>query len=78
MNSPSTIQECLRTGPLPTLEMRMLLTAATGFSHVQLISRGNEFLTTEQMAALDKLVARRIAGEPMAYILGVREFFGRD
>ena len=78
MNSPSTIQECLRTGPLPTLEMRMLLTAATGFSHVQLISRGNELLTTEQMAALDKLVARRIAGEPMAYILGVREFFGRD
>ena len=78
MNLSSTIHECLRAGQLPALEMRMLLTAATGLSHIQLISRSNEFLTAEQLTTLDELVARRVAGEPMAYILGTREFFGRD
>lgn len=78
MNPTSTIHEHLRAGLLPALEMRMLLTAATGLSNVQLISRGNELMTPAQIAALDALVTRRAAGEPMAYILGTREFFGRD
>lgn len=27
---------------------------------------------------LDRMLARRVAGEPLAYILGAREFYGRD
>ncbi|GHA69993.1 hypothetical protein GCM10009007_08270 [Formosimonas limnophila] len=56
----------------------MLLTVATGLSHVQLISRAHDVITTTQMMTLDALVTRRLSGEPMAYILGSREFFGRD
>jgi len=62
---------------LPTLEARMLLTHVTGLSRTQLITRDGEHLTPAQRDTLATLLARRLAGEPMAYLLGEREFFGR-
>lgn len=38
----------------------------------------DEWPSTVPRAALDALVARRTAREPMAYIIGNQEFFGRD
>lgn len=62
---------------LPALEARMLLSHVTGFSRTQLITRDTDHLTAAQRDAFATLLARRLAGEPMAYLLGEREFFGR-
>ncbi|EYS93264.1 SAM-dependent methyltransferase [Cupriavidus sp. SK-4] len=62
---------------LPALEVRMLLTHVTGLSRTQLITRDTDTLTIAQRDAYATLLARRLAGEPMAYLIGEREFFGR-
>jgi release factor glutamine methyltransferase len=62
--------------PLDPLENRILLCEATGLTRVQLITQGDRALTADEAARLDDLVARRLRGEPIAYIVGKREFFG--
>ncbi|WP_296951670.1 peptide chain release factor N(5)-glutamine methyltransferase [uncultured Massilia sp.] len=64
--------------PLDPLENRILLCHATGLSRVQLITRADQPLGADEAARLDALVARRLHGEPIAYIVGKREFFGLD
>jgi release factor glutamine methyltransferase len=64
--------------PLDPLENRILLCEATGLTRVQLITQGDRPLTPDEAARLDELVARRLRGEPIAYIVGKREFFGLD
>jgi release factor glutamine methyltransferase len=64
--------------PLDPLENRILLCHATGLSRVQLITQGDRPLTPEEAQRLDALVTRRLGGEPIAYIVGRREFFGLD
>jgi release factor glutamine methyltransferase len=64
--------------PLDPLENRILLCHATGLSRVQLITRADQPLGADEAARLDALVQRRLAGEPIAYIVGKREFFGLD
>ncbi|MCP1660751.1 peptide chain release factor N(5)-glutamine methyltransferase [Neisseria perflava] len=72
-----TLDQWLRQSPLPKSEARMLLQFAGGWSRVQLITGGGNALADDVAAALAALQARRLAGEPMAYILGEREFYGR-
>lgn len=43
-----------------------------------LISHDDDVLEASQVQAYQRLEARRLAGEPMAYILQTREFMGRD
>ncbi|WP_354687434.1 peptide chain release factor N(5)-glutamine methyltransferase [Cupriavidus necator] len=62
---------------LPALEARMLLTHVTGLSRTQLITCDTDTLSLAQRDAFATLLARRLAGEPMAYLIGEREFFGR-
>lgn len=62
---------------LPALEARMLLTHVTGLNRTQLITRDTQPLTDSQHAAFTALLARRLNGEPMAYLVGQREFYGR-
>jgi release factor glutamine methyltransferase len=64
--------------PLDPLENRILLCHALGLSRVGLITQSQRVLSADEAAALDALVARRQAGEPIAYIVGKREFFGLD
>jgi release factor glutamine methyltransferase len=64
--------------PLDPLENRILLCHATGLTRVQLITRADQPLDEAQAARLNELVRRRLAGEPIAYIVGKREFFGLD
>lgn len=59
------------------LEVRILAAAALGVAPVWLIAHADEVPTAAQAARLDALLARRLAGEPVAYILGEREFYGR-
>ncbi len=82
MNHPTfpdmnTIDQLLRHSGLPRLEARMLLEAATGYNHAALLMRGDQCLSENQTAQWQQMLARRLAGEPMAYILGNREFYGR-
>ena len=73
-----TIDQILRQSGLPRLEARLLLEKATGWTHAQLVTRGDDRPSEKQLAAWEQLLARRLAGEPIAYILGEREFFGRS
>ena len=57
-------------------EARLLLSRAAGLTIEQLISRGRDSAPVAAAAALRELTARRVRREPMAYILGEREFWG--
>jgi release factor glutamine methyltransferase len=74
----ASLRELQASLPLDPLENRILLCHATGLSRVQLITRAEQALDEEQAARLQALVRRRLAGEPIAYIVGKREFFGLE
>lgn len=61
---------------LDPLDNRVLLCHALGLSRVSLITQSERALDAEQAARFAALVRRRVAGEPVAYIVGQREFFG--
>ncbi len=62
---------------LPALEARLLLSHVTGLTRTQLITRDGDMLAPAQRDRFAALLGRRLAGEPVAYLLGEREFFGR-
>lgn len=59
-------------------EARLLLGHVLGRSAAWLAAHGDEACVPEQLARFHALVERRAAGEPVAYLLGGREFYGRD
>ena len=73
---PSSIAQIQALSPLEPLETRMLLCHVTGYTRVQLITQSELHLSDAQLEQLNHLTARRLAGEPMAYLLEQREFFG--
>jgi len=56
------------------LDARLLLEAATGLDRIAILSAPETALSDAQAAQLHLLTERRAAREPMAYILGKREF----
>lgn len=60
----------------PDLDARLLVGAATGLDLTRLIVEAERALAAEEAKALDAFAARRIAGEPIARILGEQEFWG--
>jgi len=56
-------------------EARSLLRHVTGLPPEALVADRDRVLETEALTRFEALVARRAAREPMAYILGVREFW---
>ncbi|ALS59309.1 protein-(glutamine-N5) methyltransferase, release factor-specific [Pandoraea norimbergensis] len=72
----STVETLLREPGLPPSESRILLSHVLGWSRTQLITRDREPLAPDAVAAYRGLHARRVAGEPIAYLTGTREFFG--
>ena len=59
-------------------EARVLLREVLQHDDAYLLAHGDDALTAAQAQQYDVLVARRSAGEPVAYITGRREFYGRD
>ena len=59
------------------LDARVLAAFAWDVAPTWLIAHDTDAPTAAQVAAFDALLARRLAGEPVAYLTGVREFFGR-
>lgn len=59
-----------------TLDTRLILQHVLNVNHAWLIAHADDTLTSEQSAAFEALLQRRLNGEPIAHILGAREFFG--
>jgi release factor glutamine methyltransferase len=59
------------------LEARLIVAYAAGKSKEELISSSRMFVTDPAVKrAVDAMLARRLAGEPVAYIVGEWEFYG--
>ncbi|MDP1610384.1 MAG: peptide chain release factor N(5)-glutamine methyltransferase [Sulfuritalea sp.] len=63
---------------LPASEARLLLGHVLQQSAAWLIGHDDQLLAEPEMLAFASLVARRAGGEPVAYLVGYREFFGRE
>jgi len=59
------------------LEAQVLASRALNVNRAWLIAHDQDVLTPAQAEAVETLVARRARGEPVAYILGEKEFYGR-
>jgi release factor glutamine methyltransferase len=70
------ISVILSKPPIAAIEARILLAHALALSRVQIITQSERALTTDEALRLSSLFERRIRGEPIAYIVGEREFFG--
>ena len=64
----TTLRDAL--GRLDPVDAEWLLAHVLGVRRSELVLRRNEALTPEQAEELQRLVARRAAGEPLQYVLG--------
>jgi release factor glutamine methyltransferase len=60
----------------PRLDAELMLGRALGVDRVKLIIDARRPLTPEELARFRELLVRRRRAEPIAYILGEREFYG--
>jgi release factor glutamine methyltransferase len=62
----------------PELDARLIVGEAVGFDHAALASHAERELSAAEAEALTALAARRRAHEPVARILGCKEFWSLD
>ena len=62
----------------PRLDTEILLAFVRNCDRIQLYTRFDEPLTDDQRNRMRELVKRRAASEPVAYLVGYREFYGLD
>jgi release factor glutamine methyltransferase len=60
----------------PELDARVLVGHALGLDHAKLAARADRMLDDGEVRAIAALAARRIAREPVARIVGLKEFWG--
>ncbi len=60
------------------IEAEVLVRLVVGMDRVRYFASLQEPIGAEQSTALDEFVQRRLRGEPLAYIVGSREFYGMD
>jgi release factor glutamine methyltransferase len=60
----------------PELDARILVGHALDLDHAALAAAAGHKLDSEQVRAIESLATRRIGGEPVARITGVKEFWG--
>ena len=73
-----TIVQALAAARLDTVDARVLLRHVLGVDQAYLITHSDRRLSGAQNELFSALVARRSAGEPVAYIVGRREFFSLE
>lgn len=71
-----TVEEALAAAGLDAREARLLLAGCAGFSQAAVIAHPERELPAPIAGAFLGLAARRRAGEPVAYLVGRREFHG--
>ena len=62
----------------PLLDADLLLLGVLGCERIDLYTRYDQPLQSEELAAFRQRLQRRAAGEPVAYITGRQEFFGHS
>ncbi|EGT5721699.1 peptide chain release factor N(5)-glutamine methyltransferase [Cronobacter sakazakii] len=67
--------ERLTASESPRRDAEILLAFVTGRTRTFILAFGETALTDDEHARLDALLARRAAGEPVAYLIGQREFW---
>ena len=72
-----SVDELLSASPLPALEARALLAHQLGIRREQLIAQPELRVAPADVQAFGRLVQRCQHGEPLAYLLGEKEFYGR-
>jgi release factor glutamine methyltransferase len=72
----TTVAGMMCASTLPALETRILLEHVLGWRRTELITRDDEELAAESVGRFDALAQRRATGEPIAQLVGTREFFG--
>lgn len=61
----------------PPREAALLLARVLGLSEAQILARDREEVPREAAERFQALLERRLTGEPVAYLFGEREFYGR-
>jgi len=62
----------------PLLDCQLILAAVLNISRLDIIAHPERLLTPDEQAAAAALIARRAGREPLAYVVGRKEFFGLD
>ena len=69
------VQQHIQTA---ALDARLLLQHVSGLDAAQLITKDHLDMPAKELSAFNALCQRRLTGEPIARIIGHKEFFGRD
>ncbi|HQZ87541.1 MAG TPA: peptide chain release factor N(5)-glutamine methyltransferase [Gammaproteobacteria bacterium] len=71
----SILSIALKSSNLTSLEAEVLLAHVLSVSRVYLRAWHEKTVTEQQKQAFESLVSRRYAGEPLAYLVGAKEFW---
>jgi release factor glutamine methyltransferase len=72
------VSEAIAAAGIDLREARLLLADASGFSQASLLASSDGDLPDSVLEKFKSMAQRRKSGEPVAYILGHREFYGLD
>lgn len=61
----------------PGLEASLLISEVFGTDKIHIYTKAEAQVCSDRLKEFDEIVARRISGEPIAYILGDAEFYSR-
>jgi release factor glutamine methyltransferase len=67
-----------QSSPTPRLDGELILAHLLGWPRARLLAERDQPVPADLRAAFAGLVARRAAGEPVAYLVGHKEFYGLD
>jgi release factor glutamine methyltransferase len=70
------LTEVVQSSGIDAIDARVLLRAVLGVDGAHLIAHGSGAISAQHEATFRALAARRMAGEPVAYLVGEREFYG--
>lgn len=62
----------------PELDARLLLCHAAGLGHETYMAQHDRALAPDIAVQFETMIQRRLDGEPVSRIVGMREFYGRD
>ena len=77
VDTAPTLDDLIRDSGLPRAEARRLLASLTGQPLTWFMAHGDDPAAPDITTRFRALAERRRAGEPLAYLLGQQEFYGR-